>query len=187
MQFDVNLFTNLSPDMRTFLLETAEPMIIYLQNSEYNLPEEFSKACMSNATFLSNINASPLNPVDSIQAQVFSLVTVLLQEYSEISEYSDCSCHAADRPCQSKIVMILRNYLNQLKQILFEHKLVNQVVNPDFVADYELIRDNLLTQKITFQAARANLLFWQESISESVLQNHLLQLTYSYIDSLINK
>lgn len=187
VEFEPNDCMNLPIDLNVFLLETAVPVIKYLQDARFDLPEHFSQVCLSNKTYLSSLSACPLNQIDPVQEEIFRIVTSTLQEFSVISEYTDCSCHADRRPCKSTALEVLKKYLNQLSLILNDCRLVDTAINSDFKADYQGVLEDLLRQKITLQEAQTNLLFWKDAIAEDLLQGYLRKLTYSYINSLMSR
>lgn len=152
----------------TFLLDISAVLISYLMHKNNDFEKKFRDVCVN-------------SPYAGDEAENF------LSNMYCISEYIDCRCH--DKSWQDfhkEIALPLYEYCMGLLRLVdektFEENCMKNYSN--FFEDYKLIKEDLLANNIDLVAAEQSLLYWQEALSDIIMQETMVTLRYSYIKKL---
>ena len=169
---DANKFLNNS---NTFLLDISLPLINYLTHKSNDFEELFGQACRSNRRFASK----------TLEADLFEKTDDFLMC---MTDTGGCSCHDRNwAEFHQEIADPLHEYCLFLLQFVDENNLNEKLItlSSDFGNDYTAIKNSLSESRIDLAQAEKAVLCWQGTVSDTAMQEAILQLRYDYIQKLI--
>ena len=162
-------------NLNTFLIDISTPVVKYLLEKNSGFDAAFRLACYSNSRFVSG----------TLEPDLFEKTTDFLSTLASISEFVGCNCH--NKSCadfELDLAKPLQQYCLFLLNLVDQLDLTKQfMMSPDFYADYSIIKNNFLKKTIDLEQAQKELLYWQEAVSDSLIQAALVDLRYALIKS----
>lgn len=173
---DTNKFLN---NTNTFLLDISLSLISYLLTKNDDFEEFFRRACWGNRRFASG----------SLTSDLLEKTNDFLLCMMNATEYIDCKCHDKTwTEFHQEIADPLHQYCLSLLQIVdekdFSAKLIT--LSSDYGNDYIAIKNSLVESRIDLAQAERAVLCWQGAVSDTVMQESILQLRYDYLRKLIH-
>lgn len=176
--------------MNTFLLDISLPLIESFQLKNAGNIEGFIRRltelwyiCRENRLFVSSgMSFSAPDLFKKTNDLIFSLFGILEEINSEQTVLSQHEFqvfyHCISRPLDEYCSLLL----SMVNETSFNEKLMR--ISPDFCAEYTTMKESVLEGTTDLAAAEVSLLYWQGAVSDTIMQEAILQLRYRYLRKL---
>lgn len=162
----------------SFLIDISLPIINYLCTNNANFEKQFRQACLDNIRFTSK----------TLEHDLLEKTDDFLITMYDSSEFIGCSCHNKTiAEFEEEIAEPLNQYCLFLINFVSTTDFDKQILTSDFGNDYLEIKKNLFEPKGDLLQAETSILYWQNAISDELVQQAILGLRYGYLKRLISE